>query len=176
MQKQNLEQQFTTLYNTEADAIFRYCFIRTSKRDVAVDIMQDTFMRLWNSLGKEQEIKNMRAFLFTVARNLIIDWYRKKKADSLDALLEAEGGDAFLSSHANPETEIEMESEGRYLIGKIRELDPSYQQVVYLRFVEGMKPKEIADILGESVNAVSVRITRGVEKLRQISGYSDITT
>jgi RNA polymerase sigma factor (sigma-70 family) len=57
---------------------------------------------------------------------------------------------------------------------KIRELDPPYQQVIYLRFVEGLPPREIAEILKESPNTVSVRISRGLLQLKKITGY-DVT-
>ncbi len=60
--------------------------------------------------------------------------------------------------------------EARHLIGKINEIDPIYQHAVYLRFVEDLKPKEIAEILGESANVVSVHINRGLKQLRAIGG------
>src|SRR4051812_29307947 len=105
-----LTAEFTQLYTTEADAIFRYCFIRTSQREVARDLTQDTFMRLWNTLSGDKEIRNCRAFLFTVARNLIIDWYRKKKPESLDILVEEEGGDVFLMTEDTDFMALEMAS------------------------------------------------------------------
>ncbi len=171
--RESTKNQFVSLYNTESDAIFRYCFLRTSQRDVALDLTQDTFMRFWDSLIREKaDIRNHRAFLFTVARNLIIDWYRKKKPQSLDALTEEDDSETFFAPSDSVRTDIEMESEGRYLISQIKELEPSYQQAVYLRFVEGLSPQEIADILGISVNAASVRVHRGLEQLRKRTGYS----
>ncbi len=167
----SIKKEFTDLYYAESDAIFRYCLLRTSEREVARDMTQDTFMRVWDVLWKKKEIRNLRAFLFTVARNLIIDWYRKKKPQSLEALAEHEEVDVFIPIEDNIQGKIEMETEARYFMSKIRELESSYQHVVYLRFVEGLSPQEIAEILGESVNTVSVRTHRGLEKLRKIVGY-----
>lgn len=170
---ESAKNQFVSLYNAESDAIFRYCFLRTSQRDVALDLTQDTFMRFWDSLIRNKaDIRNHRAFLFTVARNLIIDWYRKKKPQSLEALSEEEDTENFFVLSDSSRIDIEMETEGRYLLNQIKALEPSYQQAVYLRFVEGLSPQEIAEILGISVNAASVRVHRGLEQLRKRTGYS----
>ncbi|MEK7135205.1 MAG: sigma-70 family RNA polymerase sigma factor [Patescibacteria group bacterium] len=164
---QGVEKLFGEIYSRESDAIFRFCLLRTSDREMALDFTQDTFMRFWNSLMLEKDIKNHRTFLFTIARNLIIDWYRKKKAFSLETMMEnaAEGRSGFqLVAPENVETEVEA----GMLIDKIRELPEPYSNAVYLRCVEELKPREISKILGESANVISVRISRGLEQLRQL--------
>jgi RNA polymerase sigma-70 factor (ECF subfamily) len=168
-----MEKRFVSLYTAEADAVFRYCLIRTSSREVALDISQDAFMRFWDALMRQTSISNDKAFLFKITRNLIIDWYRKKKSISLEALGESDDDterDVLdrLVLEDSVYMQEEFNAEGRYVIEKIRELEPQYQQMLYLRFVEDMKPKEIAEVLGESVNVISVRITRAIEKLRKI--------
>lgn len=168
MRTDSAKNQFAQIYKSHSDAVFRFCLMKTSNRDQALDLTQDTFMRFWDTLSNgEKKIKNSRAFLFTIARNLIIDWYRKKKAVSLDALEEGQD-DMEGPTLAFVESTAEIESEAKVLVAKIAELEEPYQHVVYLRFVEEMKPKEIAEIVGESVNVVSVRINRGLAKLRQI--------
>jgi RNA polymerase sigma-70 factor (ECF subfamily) len=162
-----IEKVFGEIYSRESDAIFRFCLMRTSDREVALDFTQDTFMRFWNSLVLEKDIKNHRTFLFTIARNIVIDWYRKKKAFSLETMMEnaAEGRASFqLVAPENVETEVEA----GMLVEKIRELPEPYSNAVYLRCVEELKPREISEILGESANVISVRISRGLEQLRQL--------
>lgn len=166
------EKKFIDLYSKEADAIFRFCLLRTSNRDIAKDLVQESFTKIWQTMLLGKDIENMRAFLFKISRNLIIDWYRKKKAVSLDQIIEEDPHGNIALIDEGEELSLEMGAEARFLIMKIKEIDPIYQQVVYLRFVEDMKPHEIAEILGETVNVISVRITRGIEKLREITGYS----
>jgi RNA polymerase sigma-70 factor (ECF subfamily) len=168
----NIEDKFKKIYEEESDAIFRFCLVRVSDRDQAIDITQDAFMRLWNNLLEEKEITNYRAFLFTITRNLIIDWHRKKKSISLDNMLNNENGQFDLIDN-NATNNIELKSEGKYVLDKISELPETYQTPVYLRFVEDLSPPEIGQILNLSANAVSVRINRGLEELRKITGYSD---
>ena len=164
----SIERLFGEIYSRESDAIFRFCLLRTSDREVALDFTQDTFMRFWNSLILEKDIKNHRTFLFTIARNIIIDWYRKKKSFSLEAMMEGavEGRSPSLqlASDDNVETTVEAE----FLVRKIRELPEPYSNAVYLRCVEELKPREISQILGESANVISVRISRGLEQLRHL--------
>ncbi len=170
---QEVEKVFGEVYRRESDAIFRFCLLRTSDRDVALDFTQDTFMRFWNSLTLEKEIKNHRTFLFTIARNIVIDWYRKKKSFSLEKMMEAaemRGTSFQLVAEENVETTVEAE----FLVRKIQELPEPYSNAVYLRCVEELKPREISEILGESANVISVRISRGLEQLRNllhVDGY-----
>lgn len=160
------KDDFVAIYEAKSDAIFRYCYFRTSDREVAIDIVQETFIRLWTAMEASKEIQNHQAFLYTIARNLIIDFYRKKKTLSLDALAENDENEYYLPKDLSETINIEA----RHIINKIQELEPQYRQVVYLRFVEELKPQEIAEITGESANVISVRINRGLDKLRKIIG------
>lgn len=162
---------FKAIYEAESDAIFRFCLIRVSDREQALDITQETFTRLWQSMEKGDTILNNRAYLFTVAHRLIIDWYRKKKSVSLDAMVDEETGVEYDPPDQAAADNLELASEGRYLLDKIKELSPGHRQAVYLRYVEGLSPQEIGDILGISSNAASVRVNRGLDELRNKTGY-----
>jgi len=167
-QQQKAVKQFNHIYSSEVDALFRYCFFRMSDREQAKDIIQEAFMRLWDAFVKDMEnIKNPRALLFKITSNLVIDWYRKKKAVSLDNLIDSENGDKYLQISDSSFEQIEIQSEGKIFLKYISMLDVTYQQVVYLRYVEDMSPKEIAEVTGLSVNVVSVRINRGIEILKK---------
>lgn len=170
----DLINKFEEIYSLESDAIFRFCLLRVSDRDQALDITQETFLRLWQSIQDGNDILNNKAFLFTIARRLVIDWYRKKKSLSLDYLMikdsDGESRD-FVDEHTNIDNLLSG-AEGRFLLKKINEISSSNRDSVYLRFVEDLSPGEIAKILGISTNAASVRINRGLEELKKISGYN----
>jgi RNA polymerase sigma-70 factor (ECF subfamily) len=159
---------FEKIYNENADAIFRFVLFRVSDRQQAIDIEQEAFVRFWQKLQTE-DIGEPRAFLFKITRNLVIDWYRKSKSIPMQNFSEER-------SDGNPEVSMDMFtssiisgeviSEARIAVDQIQSLEPIYREVVYLRFVEELTPKEIAKILGESPNVISVRINRGVTELR----------
>ncbi len=79
-----IEQRFLALYDETADAVYRHCYFRVHDRELAKDMTQEAYARTWNTLAKGGiEIENLKAFLFRIASNLVIDHYRKKKEASL---------------------------------------------------------------------------------------------
>src|SRR5665213_1328577 len=144
MDAKYLQNHFSACYKAQVDAIFRFCSVRVSDREQALDLTQETFTRFWQSITQGTEIMNERAFLFTVAQRLIIDWYRKKKSLSLEALAEMSGlEEVYEPSDKKTHIDLEIETEGRYLLTKINKLNPSNGHAVYLRFIEGLSPPEI---------------------------------
>lgn len=169
-----VEEAFTQAYEENADTLFRHCYFRVSSRERALELTQEAFMKTWDTISKGKEVQNYRAFLFRVLNNLIIDEYRKKKSFSLDALLEkdgiSEGSFEDLRSGGLDENieRIEIGFQVEQLEIALKELPESYKDVIIMRFINELRPKEIANILGESENAVSVRINRGIKKLHVI--------
>ena len=84
---------FLTAYDKYADAIYRHCFFRVFSKEKAEELTQETFMRTWQYLEDGKEVLNLRAFLYRVANNLIIDHSRKKKEERLDNFHEPHRND-----------------------------------------------------------------------------------
>lgn len=164
-----LQKIFEKAYGENSDALFRFAYYRVSDREQAMDIVGDAFVRFWESLSKE-EVQEPRAFLFKVTRNLIIDWYRKKKSiavpDFSEGAPEENGRENFMDMFAGDLPGAEVLSEAQMIIEKIRTLEPIYREALYLRYVEELNPKEIAAITGESTNLISVRVNRGLKLLK----------
>lgn len=172
------EEEFLAAFNQYSDALFRHCFFRLSDRERALELVQDTFLKAWDYIRGGGEVRQFRSFLYRILNNLVIDEYRRKSTDSLDELLEREGaseGD-FAELHegslAELETKLDDERTQVAVREALKELPPSYRQVITLRFVDGFLPKEISRMIGESENVVSVRINRGVNRLRKQLGYA----
>jgi RNA polymerase sigma-70 factor, ECF subfamily len=157
----SLEQEFEKAYNDYSDAIFRHCYFRVFDRERGKDLMQETFMRTWTFLSEGKKVDNMRAFLYRVANNLIVDHVRKKKEASLDAMQEA-GWDPGYDQTEDMQKRIEQ----RNIMETLHTMDEGYREVLVMRYVDGLPPADIADILGESANTVSVRLHRGIKQLR----------
>ena len=163
-----MESIFNALFSAESDAIFRFCMIHVSDREQALDITQETFLRLWKKIQERTKIENARAFLYKVSHNLIIDWYRKKKSDSLDVLLENDDeGKAFEPADEKMHSNMVLSAEAKRVLLEIEKLEPIYRDVLSLRFTKDLTPQEIGEIIGENANTVSIRITRGLEKLKE---------
>lgn len=168
------KKRFTDIYNQESDSLFRFCLLRVSDREKALELTQETFTRLWNSMVLGQKVDNPRALAYTVARNLIIDWYRRVKSVSLESLSgeDWDGDREFDTPDEKATLEIELNADSRRVLSMLEKLEPQYREVIHLRYVEDLSPKDIAEVLKLNANTVSVRITRGLEALRRLIGIS----
>ncbi len=156
------EAEFLAAHDEHADALFRHCLLRVRDREIAKDIAQETFSRTWLYMSEGKEIDYIRAFLYRVANNLIVDGSRRKKSSSLDAMMEDDGFEVRDESIRAPlDTPALKEA-----LKLLDELDESYRVVITMRYMDELSPKEIARALGVTENVVSVRIHRGIERLK----------
>lgn len=164
MDTSTLEQEFLSYYDQWNDAVFRHCYFRVSDRDKAKDLTQDTFRRLWKHLTEGGLVDQPKAFIFRIANNLIIDTYRKRTEASLDALTEAgfDIGEDGRNDLMNVMTAHE-------LIELLDHINDSYRDVIVMRYVDDMSVKDIAEMLEVTENNVSVRLHRGLQKLRELA-------
>lgn len=163
---QSLEEDFAAAYDLYADAIFRHCYFRVHEREKAVDLMQETFMKTWEYLASGKKVENLRAFLYRTANNLIIDQARRaklRKEESLEDMQE-EGFDVSGEDGRDIGTALD----GRHVVATMKKIEEPYRSALILRYVDELSPKEISEVIGEPVNTVSVRINRGVKKLRSL--------
>lgn len=154
---------FIKAYDEHADALFRHCLFKVHDREIAKDILQDTFTKVWGYIAKGKEIDNMRAFIYKVLNNLVVDEYRKKKNSSLDIMAE----DGF-DPKAENLSKIEDVMDGERAIALLSKLDDRYKDALFLRYVNGLEISEIAEITGDAENTVSVHIHRGLKKLKEL--------
>lgn len=162
MDQSSLKKVFLESFDAYSDAIFRFCMVKTSQKELSEDLTQEVFMRYWQALKDQKEMTHTRAYLYTIANNLIIDWYRKKKSVSLDVL--AENGYEPAETKAEP---LEKNAEFLEVLSVIDDLDAKDREVLLLRYVEGLDPKDIALILNETANVVSVRINRAIDRVQK---------
>jgi RNA polymerase sigma-70 factor (ECF subfamily) len=161
LQHSSETQEFEKAYNEYSDAIFRHCYYRVFDRERGKELMQEAFMRTWTFISEGKKIDNMRAFLYRVANNLIVDDVRKKKEMSLDSLQNA-GWDPGYDQTPEMQNRIEHDK----IMQTLKRMDLNYREVLILRYIDGLPPSDIAHILGESANTISVRLHRAIKQLR----------
>jgi RNA polymerase sigma-70 factor (ECF subfamily) len=162
MKKTVQQDEFLKAYEELSQALFRHCYFRVSNREVALDMVQDGYVKTWQHIIAGNEIKNLKAFLYQVMNNLIIDYYRKSKSQSLDTLIE-DGYDPTDKS-----VDIESSTELSLVMRALPQLPRHDREVVVLRHIDGLTVVEIAKLIGESENVVSVRLHRALKKLKEI--------
>lgn len=159
--EEQAKREFLESYQNYSDAIFRHLYFRILDRELAKELMQETFMKTWQYVVDGKKIDNIRALLYRIANNLIIDHIRKKKETSLDSLLEK----GFQPSK-NEENSVKDRIDMDIVVKLIDHLPPKYHHVIVMRYVDDLSIEEIANILGESKNSVSVQINRGLKQLK----------
>ncbi|MFA5133353.1 MAG: RNA polymerase sigma factor [Patescibacteria group bacterium] len=160
-----MENEFLQIYDELADAIFRHCYFRISDYERAKELVQETFKKVWEYIYRGKKVENLKAFVYRTANNLIIDEYRKKKAVSLDELLET-GAEPFKVEARKTEIAAQMEELFR-ILEKLEEAD---RKIIIMKYLDGFSPREIGEIIKKSENAVSVQLNRSIKKLKKIYG------
>ena len=102
-------------------------------------MLSDTFVRAWEYVRKGGAVENEKAFLYKIASNLIIDYRRKKKTLSLDALTE-EGFDVSTDEHLRLEEIIDA----RQAVQALDKIPEQYRDALFMRFIQELGPKETA--------------------------------
>lgn len=163
------EDRFLKAFDEYNDALFRHAMYRLSDRERAVEIVHDTFTKVWGYLRGGHEIDSYKSFLYKVMNNLIIDEYRRRKETSLDAILAEEGIDegAFKELHGGGIEEVTFSMDAKQALLLMHELPVVYREVLILRYIDGLGPKEISELIEETENVVSVRIHRALRLLRE---------
>lgn len=168
----NIEQEFLQAVTAYSDALFRHCYFRVYNKEAAQDLVQEIFCRCWSSyIVGGKKVANLRALLYRIANNLIIDQSRKKVALPLN--------DDIIETLPAPGDNMIAPVENTFLNDRLTKLlsvlQEDYRQVVVMRYLDELLPREIAEILNLSENVVSVRINRALKKLRQlVGGVEDI--
>ena len=171
------QEEFRQAFEKHSDELFRHASLRFSNRDRALELTQECFLKAWEYLGRGELIREYRPFLYRTLNNLIIDEYRKKKSSSLDAMLENSETAQQVEGHLlRDETDIfesaAIQYDAKRALETIALLPDNYRTVITMRYVDGLSPSEIAECIHESENAVSVRIHRGMRKLRDLLASS----
>jgi RNA polymerase sigma-70 factor, ECF subfamily len=155
------KEQFIHAYNEYQDSIFKFFYFRVYNKEKAQELTQDTYIKVWKYVVDGKEITYMKAFVYKVAYHLVVDYSRKKKEKSLDALLE-EGIQFADQRRPSEKDRIDWIA----TMQEVDKLDEKYKEIIKMRYVDGLSPKDIGNIIGSSENVVSVRLHRGLKKVK----------
>lgn len=164
--KEGDKESFGKLYSEFFAPIFRFIYFRVNSKHIAEDLTQMVFIRIFSALP-DFEAKNYGQFVswcYTIARNSVIDFWRKKKEISLENIGEIDNN--LLKE------DLSEAVDKKHISGKIKEamanLGDEQQEVITLKFISGLSNKEISDILGKSEDVVRQMQCRALKALREL--------
>jgi RNA polymerase sigma-70 factor (ECF subfamily) len=157
---------FGELYECHAPVIFRYLFSHLDSRMDAEDLTGEVFLKAWHSLPKYNERGvPFLAFLFRIARNVLVDHYRQSNRQDSKSPDEMERYNHESSPELGEVVGARMEHQ--HILKVLSRLRPDYQSVLSLRFISELSPEETAQVMERSVGAIRVLQHRALAALRQ---------
>lgn len=157
------KEAFGKIYMKYLDPIYRYIYFRVNQnRQEAEDLTELVFFKALERVDKYQENgHSFRAWLYTIARNTVVDHWRRGAGTS-SLTIDVANGDR------TPEESLIFDEENKDLLEAIDQLNEEQRQLVVLKFIEGVSNREIAAILNKKEDAVRAMQYRALKQLRKI--------
>jgi RNA polymerase sigma-70 factor (ECF subfamily) len=153
-------EDFGSAYETYAEPIYKFFYWRTQNRALSEDLTSSVFEKAWRSRGSFKT-GSARAWLYRIARNLLIDHWRLRKDVALD------DQDSLASEAESISTIFDKQLLAERAHQALAKLPPTMRVVINLRFIEGMSSKKVARITGHSESNVRVIQYRALKRLRK---------
>jgi len=156
---------FSKIYDQHVEKIYRFIFLKVNSRELAEDLTSETFLRAWKKFSQEKgnPIENPQAFLYQTARNLVIDYYRKKGRNQVvsSELL------SIIDPRQNLEGKSQLDSDINTIKIVLANLKEEYQDVIIWHYLEDLPIREVAKMLGKTEENTRVLLHRALNSLKE---------
>lgn len=160
--QQDDKDAYGQIYGLFYERIYKYCRFNCNNQETAIDICQETFIKAWKALPRFDTSKGtFQAFLYRIAKNLIIDNSRKKKEESINNYEHLETKEDFA-------IDIDKNDNIKKLKEAIDKLNQKDKQIIVLHYFEELPGAEVAKIIGIREGALRVQTHRIIKKLKEI--------
>jgi RNA polymerase sigma-70 factor (ECF subfamily) len=162
--KQYDEAALGELYDRYAARVYAYIYRRVGDVHLAEDLTGDVFVRVIQAIQAEHFWHtSFRAWLYRIAHNLVVDHYRRQPS-----VVELELDEQMIASEDNLTSVVAKRASNQTLRAAINRLTPGQQQVLTLRFGEGLTARETSKIMGKSIGAIEALQHRALAALRRV--------
>ncbi|ETI70790.1 RNA polymerase sigma factor [Neobacillus vireti] len=155
------DQQFFQWYEDFSGSLFKYIYTIVQEPQTAEDLMQETFLKVYEKYDSIHDIHKVKNFLFRAAHNTTMDFFRKEsKIKKLVKALKKENG-----CHLSTEQIVEIKEDGRMILNALKRLKPTQREVFVLRKIKGFSIKETAEILDWTEAKVKTTLHRATKAI-----------
>ena len=162
----NKKRKYSLLIESHSQDLYKYALWLCKDKNMAEDVMQETYLRAWKSLESLREAKAAKGWLFTIFRREHARQFERKQLQYQDLESMDSVADARLGYDDTPEAFA--------LRIALRKLDDDYREPLEMQILGGFSCDEIATILNISSSAVMTRLFRARKKMRQLLGYDSV--
>jgi len=156
-------EQFGEIYDQYIEKIYRFVYLKVSSPEVAQDVTSKVFLKGFEAYQRGQEIQNPSAFLYKIARNMVVDHYREKGRTKVTYV---ENLFYMPDTAKNPHEKAIVNADVELTMSALRNLKKEYQDVLIWYYLEDMSAENIAQLLDKPAGTVRVMIHRGLEALK----------
>ena len=165
----NLRKEFSKIYDKYIDKIYRFVFLKVSSPEVAEDLTSETFLKGWMAFREQRtknnkqrtKIENPPAFLYQIARNLVVDYYREKGRTQI-----VSADYRIIDPRIDLEEKANLSSDFEEVRRALTNLKEDYQDVIIYRYLDELSVPEIAKVMQKSEGTVRVLLHRALAALR----------
>ena len=165
-QRTQLDTLLTAAYHDYVRGLSSYAFFKTNDQATSEDLVAETFSKTWQYLVGGGKIEKVKAFLYHVLNNLIVDKYRKRKTISLDALRE-NGFEPSIEDSDGSYSNLE----GKSALSLTKQLPQKYRRIIRLRYMQSLSLGEMSAVTGQSKNTLAVQVHRGLKRLKLVYNH-----
>ena len=163
------ETAFNKIYEIYGKRLYAFCLMYCKSRDDAEEVVEDTFVKLWQNRISLNATQSLQSLLFTISRNKLINLYRRRinspeYAEYVDAISQS------VSYGHMPDEKLEYDDFVLKLEQSLNELPLTQQKVIRMSKIDGMKNKEIAQTLNLSEQTVKNQLSTGLKMLHSKIG------
>ena len=161
---QGENQAFEEFYGLYVKKIYRFIYYKVNAKQTAEDLTSETFCRAWQSVVRGSEIKNLKAFIYQIAHNLVVDFYAQQQKAPLELNEELK---EILPAQNELGKMMTIEADVEQVKKAISQLPDISREVLIMRFLDELSISEISQALGKSKNNVYVLIYRALKAVKE---------
>lgn len=162
-------ESFGKVWDLFHEKMYRFIYLKVPTRQDAEDITAETFLKAWHYLREGKNVTSLQALLYTIARNLVIDFYRKRgnPPESLDA----QGEDEIVIADRTDltlEEKMMLKGDMEEIEEALRHLKDMFREVIVLHYLNELSLIEVSEVVQKSPGAVRVILHRGLKTLKEL--------
>ncbi len=161
---------FELLVNQNLPALYNFVYRLSGNADEANDIAQEVFVKVWKNLKKFDPKQNFRTWIFSIARNTTIDYFRKKKSipfGDMEIGEDTSFEDSLADDEMLPDEIFEQKELGTFLEKSLQTLSPEERAIILLHDKEDLTFEEMAKVLKKPMNTVKSQYRRAILTFRK---------
>jgi RNA polymerase sigma-70 factor (ECF subfamily) len=164
----NKNEQFSQIYDQYIDKIYRFVYLKVNSQEIAEDIVSKVFTKAWEKFriqNSEFRIQNTSAFLYQIARNAVVDYYRERGRTKIVAAdLSWQMIDPSLNSQEKAIFSVDID----IVKNAMQKLKKEHQDIIIWHYLEDMPIAEIAELIEKPESTVRVMLHRGLKELKSV--------